>query len=189
MKHKYRNLTFIIILLFAAISFATSLYGLRHNNIRMEELRAAVYKADESGDEEEVARALADLRHHVLSHMNTDLSPDNSESSEKPIQLTYKYYRDSLEAWYEEIREVGADSKPLNDARKVCEVDDYVISERLSCLIKETQDIEGFPQPRPVRKIYYVYDFLSPKWSSDLAGLSLIVFAISLGVLVFRLLF
>ena len=189
MKRKYRNITFIIILLFVAISFVTSLYGLRHNNMRMEELRAAVYKADEGGDKEEIAKALTDLRHHILSHMNTNLNPDNEESSEKPIQLTYKYYRDSLKAWHDEIREAGVDNKPLNDARKVCEVDDYVISERLSCLIKETQDIEGFPQPRPVEKIYYVYDFVSPTWSPDLAGLSLIVFAIALGVLVLRLLF
>ena len=96
MKRKYRNLTFIIILLSVVISFAISLYGLRRQQLAQEELRTAVFMADEGGNNKETAQALSALREHVLNHMNTDLQPSDSGGSEPPIQLPHKYYHDTL---------------------------------------------------------------------------------------------
>ena len=189
MNRKYRNLTFVIILFVVAVSFMTALYGLRHNNLRMRELRTAVFAADEKGDEEEVSRALKELRRHVLEHMNTGLRIQDSENAEAPIQLPHKYYRDTVAAWYEEIRVDGFERAPLDKARKVCETEDYVISERLNCLLEQTRHAEAFPEPEFLDKRFYVYDFPSPAWSPDLAGFSLIIFGFSLVVLVLRLLF
>lgn len=195
MNRKYRNLTFILILFWVAISLMTTLYGLRHNNQRMEELRAAVVAADKSGDEKKLEGALSALRDHVLSHMNTELQPRDAESSEKPIQLSYKYYRDTLKKWDQEIDETGVGEDILKRARSICETDDFVISERLNCLISNSQklaqkqNVQGFPLPETLRKDFYVYNFPSPSWSPDLAGISLVFFSLSLIVLVLRLLF
>lgn len=195
MNRKYRNLTFILILFWVAVSLMTSLYGLRYNNQRMEELRAAVVAADRNGDDEKIEEALFALRDHILYHMNTELQPRNVENSEKPIQLSYKYYRDTLKKWNQEIDEVGVGGTVIREARSICETDDFVISERLNCLISETQRIsqkqgvQGFPAPKTLLKDFYVYDFPSPRWSPDLAGISLVSFGLSLVVLVVRLLF
>ena len=102
MNRKYRNLTFFIILLFVAGSFAVSLYALRQNNLQMNELRTAVLAADKKGNNKQLIAALSDLRRYVLRHMNTGLQPEGSKFSEKPIQLPYKYYRDTLRTWYDE---------------------------------------------------------------------------------------
>lgn len=189
MNRKYRNLTFVIILFFVAGSLAAALFALRQNNLRMRELREAVFIADREGSEEELDTALIKLQQHVVRHMNTDLTPGDDGGSEKPIQLSYKYYRDTIELWQEEAREAGVSIQPLRAAQAVCETDEYVIAERLNCLIEQTRETPGFPQPQLIDKTFYVYDFVSPDWSPDLAGYSLVFFAGSLGALVLRLLF
>ena len=189
MNHKHRNLTLGLIILAVLISLSFSIFTLRHNNIRMKELRTAVFSADEAGNEKELIKALNALRSHVLEHMNTDLQPADLDGSEKPVQLPYKYYRDTLEAWYEKLDELEVNSEILDKARNICETEDYVISERLNCLVTETKDIDGFPEIKPLSKDFYVYDFPSPSWSPDLAGISLVFFGLSLAVLILRLLF
>ena len=219
MNRKYRNLTFVITLIVVVGSFATALYGLRHNNLRMNELRTAVFEADQGGDDEEIETALLNLRRHILNHMNTNLQRQDSENSEAPIQLPYKFYRDvlgedydrgiicggtregrilerggKLISWYRKVDCGGFDRRILNDARKKCETEEFVISERLGCLISEVHqdsrtESTGYPDPTLPAKDFYTYDFPSPVWSPDLAGFGLLVFGLSLAALVLRLLF
>ena len=219
MKRRHRNLTFAIILVFVAGSFAAALYGLRHNNLRMNELRTAVFEADRQGDDKEIETALLELRRHILNRMNTNLQRQSSEGTEAPIQLPYKFYRDvlgedydrgiicggsrergilanggKLVGWYRRIDCDGFDRRVLDDARRKCETEEFVISERLGCLISEvhgdprTADT-GYPDPILPSKDFYTYDFPSPFWSPDLAGFGLLVFGLSLAALVLRLLF
>ena len=198
-----RNITFAITLLIVFGSLGLSMYGLRRNNVRMGELRAEVFAADESGDNERLEAALQALRKHVLEHMNADLKPRDAESSGfKPIQLPHKYYRDVVARWENLVRKEGADPGPLGAARRVCESDKYDISRRPGCLFTEIakhneeragaelalDELGGYPVPELPPAEFYVFDFPAPGWSPDLAGWSLAVFFVSLGMLIVRLL-
>lgn len=186
-NQRSRNVTFAILVLAVIISFSLSLYGLRLNNLRVAELRQAVFLADERN--EGVDQALHALAQHVTSHMNTNLRPPDAESLEKPIQLTHKYYRETLAYWRREIAEAKAPIEILTDARSACETDEYPIGERLNCLVEQTRNQVGFPQAPTLSKDFYTYDFATPRWSPDLAGFSLLVFGISLVALMIRLAF
>lgn len=64
--------------------------ALRDNYQTMTELRDQVYVADKNDGN--VEGALQDLRSHVTSHMNTNLSSGHN-SVYPPIQLKYTYQR------------------------------------------------------------------------------------------------
>ena len=198
-----RNITFVATLVVVLGSLSTALYSLRHNNTRMGELRAAVFEADESGDDQRLEEALQALRQHVLLHMNADLKPRDTESSGvKPIQLPHKYYRDVVARWEKLLKKEGADRAPLKAVRRICEAEKYGISQRPSCLFTEIgkyneqkadvdlalDEIKDFPISELPPTELYVFDFPSPGWSPDLAGWSLVVFFLSLGSLIIRLL-
>lgn len=192
-NRRYRNLTFALILVGLLGSLTVGLLALRQNNLRMRELRTAVFEADQQNkSDEELEKALQALRQHVLTHMNANLKPVNTDSGAPPIQLPYKYYRDTVELWSREIRTIDTGLLGyLSQARQFCETENFVISERLNCLVDRTSEVDGMPQARdfapPIE--LYVFDFVSPQWTPDLAGISLVVFFLFLGVLVLRLLF
>ena len=198
-----RNITFAITLVIVLGSLITAMYGLRHNNAKMAELRTEVFAADESGDNQRLEDALQELRQHVLTHMNADLKPRDIESSDiRPVQLPYKYYRDIVAGWEKLLKQEGIDPAPLEDARRLCEAEKDNISQRPSCLFTEIakyneqraglelelEELEDFPTPDLPPTELYVFDFPSPGWSPDLAGWSLAVFFVSLGSLIARLL-
>lgn len=159
---------------------AGSIFGLRSNNIRMVELRQAVFDADKSG--EGIEEALQALRSHVLNHMNTSLEKDTvlTIEGEKPIQLVHQYYRDSITEY---LRVTTASSpahvKTLGEARAQCEVPTLPVTEWLPCVKGYTLDNGGssFPVIEGLPKDFYTFDFQAPTWSPDLAGISLVVFA------------
>ena len=202
-RRQIRNITFILTLMVVLGSLALTMYGLRRNNTHMGELRRAVFVADEKGGDQELEEALQALREHVLGHMNTELQPDDVEEGNiQPIQLPHKYYRDIQLLWQKLLTKEGVDSARLNEALKICETEEYGISQRPSCLfgqieqqqeaLIEAADSEELIAPFPVPDLppteFYVYDFPSPNWSADLAGISIIVFVVSLGLLLLRLL-
>ena len=159
--------------------------GLRHNNQMMGELRTAVFIADR--DDDDVEGALQRLRNHVLHHMNADLVQNREAGvdaqAEKPIQLVHKYYRDTLTAHQSVISQLSSGMvDTLVQARSICEVDTVPISERLACLQGETQRLGGatYPAIEPLAKDFYVFDYVSPSWSPDLAGWSIAIFWLSL---------
>ena len=162
--------------------------GLRHNNQIMGQLRTAVFLADRDGGD--VEAALRRLRDHVIHHMNADLVQNRettaNSQTEKPIQLTYSYYRDSLAAHQTTVDQLSPEmAVSLEAARAICEVDTVPISERLTCLQTETQRLggTGYPQIEPLVKDFYVFDYVSPDWSPDLAGWSIVIFWTVLGLI------
>lgn len=155
----------------------------RQNNLEMIRLREAVKVADERGTG--VEEALQALRKHVYSHMNTDLtSGDNA--IRPPIQLVHTYER---LARGDDERIAAHNQKVSDDAVKICEgrfpagqiqaraqcVQDYITQNSL----KEAQ--------QTVPKELYQYDFVSPIWSPDLAGWSLLAAAVFFVLFVLRL--
>ena len=161
-----------------------AIFSLRHNNQVMGQLREAVFVADrEDGD---VEGALQRLRDHVIHHMNSDLVQNREVGAdiqtEKPIQLAHRYYRDTLAAHQAVVNELGSGMVgTLEKARGVCEADGVPISERLVCLQAETQRLggSGYPSIEPLVKDFYAFDYVSPNWSPDLAGWSIVIFRLT----------
>lgn len=165
-----------------------AVFGLRRNNQVMGQLRQAVFVADRDGGD--VEGALRQLRNHVIHHMNSDLVQNRQEDeaqTEKPIQLAYKYYRDTLAAHQSVVEELGSGMPAiLEQSRAVCETDETPISERLVCLQAETQQRggSGYPPIEPLVKDLYVFDFVSPDWSPDMAGWSIVIFRLTLAAII-----
>lgn len=155
--------------------------ALRQNNLTMVQLRDEVYQADR--ENKDVEGALYRLRSHVYAHMNTDLSSGES-GVYPPIQLKYTY--DRLKA-AEKSRVKKATSNVYTQAQAHCErllptgfsgrtriacIEDYVTSHKVT--EKEVPDA------------MYKFDFVSPTWSPDLAGFSLIITTLSAILLLAR---
>jgi hypothetical protein len=165
-KPRYFLLLFVVSLLVAA-------FALRANNLHMLALRNQVYKADKSNGN--VEKALKNLRHYVIRHMNTNLS-SGPDGIYPPIQLKYTYKRT--------ISSRDAESNKSNaqiyrDAQKYCEAKiphGFSGRYRISCIesyIEQHKIKEGRPAPKSL----YGFDFVSPTWSPDLAGWSLVASA------------
>lgn len=146
-----------------------SVYALRQNNYKMIELRQAVIVADEQNGD--VEGALQRLREHVHGHMNTDLSSGDF-AIKPPIQLKARYERlmaqeqDKIKQANESITKQGeaicAERFPAggyNASRVEC-IQDYVA--------------QNAGKADPVPDELYKFDFVSPRWSPDLAGWSLV---------------
>lgn len=145
-------------------------YQYRQNNIRMIELRDAVFRADETNTDLE--KSLRELRSFVYGHMNTNLT-SSSTAIKPPIQLKYEYER--LVA-AERSRVEQATAKLRADATAICEQrfpTTANVTGREPCIQGILEEQGAVAQPIP--KELYQFDFLSPRWSPDLAGWSLVL--------------
>jgi hypothetical protein len=152
------------------VSAGMTAAALRQNNLTMVQLRAEVYRADAlNGD---VEGALQRLRAYVHGHMNTDLS-SGANAVYPPIQLKYTYQR-LKQAEQERIKQAG--SQVYTDAQVHCErlhPSGFSGSSRIPC-IEEYVD-EHKVTEKMIPDAMYKFDFVSPTWSPDLAGFSLLV--------------
>jgi len=153
-------------LLFAVIHVA----ALRGNYVRMNELRNTVYAADKSNGN--IEQALQELRAYVGSHMNTNL--DTGNGVYPPVQLKYTYER-LVSAEAERVK--AANSKIYTDAQKYCERLDpnsFYGRERVPCIQKYIK-AQGTATVKSIPDALYKFDFVSPRWSPDMAGWSLVL--------------
>lgn len=152
------------------VSGLICLVALRHNNTTMIKLRSDVYAADASGAD--VNPPLNRLRAYVYGHMNTDLS--TGTSVKPPIQLPNTY--DKL---------VAAAEQKANNAGLYTEAENYcqaVIPAsvsisgrgRIGC-VQDYITSHGGKQAAAIPASLYQFDFISPRWSPDLAGWSLLL--------------
>lgn len=159
------------------------IYGLRQNNFEMIRLRDEVIKADEEGGD--VEKALADLREHVHGHMNTDLSSGNTAIN-PPIQLKNRYER---LAATEAERVKKSNDKVKSEAEAICGErypEAGFNSPRVACVAEYVR--ENAVSENPVPSELYKFDFVSPRWSPDLAGWSLLAAAVFFLIFVVRIL-
>lgn len=169
----------LFLLILASVVCVTAL---RNNNLKMIELREAVYKADEKNGD--VETALRNLRGYVYAHMNTDLA-SGSSGIRPPIQLKGRY--DRLLAG-ERDRVTTNNSKIYTDAQADCErrfPAGLSGSNRIPC-IQEYIAQKGAKE-QPIQDALYKFDFLSPRWSPDLAGWSMLAAASLLVLFVIRI--
>lgn len=149
----------------ALIVFGTiSLISLRHNNEQMIRLRDAVYAADKNNGN--VEGALRNLRAYVYGHMNTSLAT-GPNAVHPPIQLKYTYER----LQEQQQAATGQGSALYTQAQAACENQTDTGSEVISCIQQYIVAHGG--QLAVVPDGLYKFDFVSAKWSWDLAGWSL----------------
>jgi hypothetical protein len=146
--------------------------ALRHNNTTMINLRNDVYTADKNSGN--VEAALDTLRSYVYGHMNTDLSTVNG--IKPPIQLKYTYDRLTQQA-----EQTANNSQLYTTAENYCQEQipaSVSISGRgrISCVTDYVLN-HGGKAGAAVPAALYQFDFISPSWSPDLAGWSLVAAA------------
>lgn len=159
----------------------TSIYAQRQNNLKMVQLRSAVYAADKNNGN--VNAALMALQAYVTAHMNTNLS-SGPNSAYPPIQLQYTYERLQQAQAQQQLNQDQANTQLYTDAENYCQQQDptdFSGRNRVPCIIQYVQShgISNFTlQAIPVS--LYEFNFLSPTWSPDLAGWSLVAAVLAL---------
>lgn len=184
--HRLRMWQLLIVLLFGMLVAATLL---RLNNIGMIERRDAVIKADASGDVQATKKALIELQRYVSGHMNTSLG--------NGVYLSKTYERDRAAALQAATSGSNPNSSVYQQASVECQSrfqggvesfrNDYVqcVIERVNALGSGQDPASGINLPRADS---YRYDFASPRWSLDLAGLAVLFCAIVLLAIVTKIL-
>jgi len=146
------------------------LLSLRHNNQQMVKLREAVYAADK--DDKDVNLALNNLRRYVYGHMNTDLSSGNN-NIKPPIQLKYTYQR----LYEDKVDKIQTQNQKIyTDAQKYCQSINqaYFGTTRVPCVQNYVVNHGVKAADISIPAGLYQFDFVSPVWSPDLAGFSLL---------------
>lgn len=148
-------------------------------------LRDAVIAADERGGN--VEKALAELREHVHGHMNTNLSGGGRFAiDDKPVQLKNRYEQLAKE----ESKRIERLNKQVQaEAESVCGArhpGEGFNSPRVAC-IAEYVRVNGLTAGEVPSELYK-FDFVSPRWSPDLAGWSLLAAAALFLIFILRVL-
>jgi len=173
------------VLILALCSSLVCLSSLRANNEHMLKLRTAVYSADKSGGD--IQSSLQNLQAYVTTHMNTNLVT-SANAVYPPIQLEYTYQRLAQA----QLSQISANNSQLyTNAQNYCQAldpTDFSGHNRVPCIESYVTSHSSLNVP-PIPTALYEFDFVSPTWSPDLAGWSLIttsllglIFLISLGL-------
>jgi preprotein translocase subunit SecF len=185
MEKVLKRLSFISTRTLVYLLIATSLIcviALRQNNQEMVKLRNQVYVADKKNGD--VNKALNNLRSYVYAHMNTNLSSGNN-NIKPPIQLKYTYQR-LYEAKVDKVQ--TENQKIYTAAQNYCQSINQAFfgTTRVPCVqnyvVKHGVKAAEISIPAGL----YQFDFISPSWSSDLAGWSLIATIILLITLIIK---
>lgn len=184
-RRNIRNLqrvkTWQLFVLLILVGFIAATF-LRLNNIGMAERREAVLAADKAGDKEAIKGRLFELQRYVSSHMNADMGT---------IYLEGQYNRDSQAA----INAASGDSNPNGNiykkAQEVCAPRFRGYSQAyLQCTVDYLSQFSPASSPATSvvlpRADAYRHSFASPLWSADFAGLSVLVCALILLMIVAR---
>lgn len=177
---RIRTWQLILLLVLVGVVAATFL---RLNNIGMIERRTAVFSADKAGNADTIRARLFDLQRYSATHMN---------ASSGTIYLEEQYGRDTRAA----IEAASARDAANNinvQADQVCKAQFGGYSQAyVQCFAAElakvpsgsnAPDKASLPSPT-----LYRHDFVSPAWSPDFAGFSLVICALIIVLIVVRLL-
>jgi hypothetical protein len=155
-------------LLLACLVFGViGVVALRDNYTMMRTLHSQVYAADKNNAD--VVGSLNRLRTFVNSHMNTSLTSDSGVYP--PIQLTNTYAR-LKQAEQDRVNDVT--SKIYPDAQHHCEQlypGSFSGGPRVPCIEQYVKDHGTTAMAIP--EAVYKFSFATPRWSPDLAGISL----------------
>lgn len=176
-----RTWQLLVLLMIAGFVAATFL---RLNNIGMVERRDAVLAADTSGNHTDMVNRLYDLQQYSVTHMNADTGT---------FYLEAQYKRDVQKS----VEQASSDNNPYGDINvKV----DQLCRSRFSsysqawvqCFANELAKYPPAPDPADKATLpstdLYRYAFLSPLWTPDFAGWSVLVVLLLALLIIIRLL-
>lgn len=170
LKNSMKKKSLFVLLSLAIFFSILSVISLRANNIQMLKLKEAVILADEQGVP--IEQPLTELRNFVFSHMNTQMR--DQSSTEPPIQLVNRF-NVYLAEQQEKLKQQG---KPniYAEAQAQCERPNVSIVQRANCI--QAYVVENSVPQAEIKlppKEFYTFDFASPTWTPDLAGISLVI--------------
>lgn len=170
LKNSMKKKSLFVLLSLAIFFSILSVISLRANNIQMLKLKEAVILADEQGVP--IEQPLTELRNFVFSHMNTQMR--DQSSTEPPIQLVNRFNA-YLAEQQEKLKQQG---KPniYAEAQAQCERPNVSIVQRANCI--QAYVVENSVPQAEIKlppKEFYTFDFASPTWTPDLAGISLVI--------------
>lgn len=161
----WQLLVLLVLMLFLSATF------LRLNNIGMMQRREAVLAADKTGDISVIQSRLYDLQRYAAEHMNSDTGV---------FYLEQQYRRDAQKAVDAASNTTNPNGNINAKAEAVCRPQYTVWSPAyVQCFTDELSKYP--PSPDPAQNItlpntsLYRYDFISPLWSADFAGFSVLV--------------
>ncbi len=156
------------------VSSVTCVFALHFNNIHMIKLRSAVFSADQNN--KDVQTPLKALQAYVTTHMNTNLNAGKNPVY-PPIQLKYTYER-LVKAQSDQVAQSNATL--YSAAQAYCEQQnptDFSGRNRVPCIEQYVQAHDTALTAIP--DALYKFAFVSPKWSPDLAGWSMVLAILS----------
>ena len=143
---------------------------LRLNNIGMVKRREAVLQADKAGDPNAIKGRLYELQRYVTSHMNADMST---------IYLQNQYQRDSQQVIDTASGSQNPNGNIYKKAQDVCAPKfTHYSTAYLQCTVDYLSQFS--PAGDPTDKVNlpkadaYRYSYVSPLWSPDFAGFSVL---------------
>lgn len=171
----------VILLILAGFITATLL---RLNNVGMVQRRQAVLIADENGNREDIISRLHELQRYVAAHMNTNMGDG--------IYLEHQYERDRESAIYEASLQAGSTENVYKKITDACRAQYSVWSRYFQCV---TNNLNSMPAGQDFSTTVklpnigtYKHNFVSPVWSPDFTGWSLVICVIIAIVIIVRLL-
>ena len=160
-KKHIKNWQLLVVLLICILS---TVYFLRQNNLKMDQLRNEVVVADKTG--EDVSGSLMRLNEHVFKHMNTQIV--------RPIELVESYGRQSKAAIEAASKNTGRDV--YAEATAACERRGTPLTSIAQCAadyaITNSPGV-GEQKINLPNKNLFIHTFATPLWTPDAAGISL----------------
>lgn len=172
-----------VILILAGFIAATFL---RLNNIEMVQRRTAVLNADKAGDKEAIKNRLIELQHYVSGHMNANMGT---------IYLEGQYKRDSEAANALAASDSNPNGNIFKKAQEVCapryaNLGHYSLAYQ-QCVQAEINKYPAASQLTTSLKLpkadSYRHSFISPLWSFDFAGVSVVACLLIIIIIIGRL--
>ncbi|GAC1387461.1 MAG: hypothetical protein NVS1B7_1060 [Candidatus Saccharimonadales bacterium] len=175
-----RRLSYVYFLVVFIISSVIFIFAYRANNVTAIKLRDQLLSADKQGAQ--VEESLARLRIFTYGHMNANLV-GGSNSIYPPIQLQGTYQR-----------LIASEQKRVNDANAQTSVEaqancnqQFPGAKTGYLLCVQNYEASHAATAQAIPDGLYKFDFISPRWSPDAAGWSLVVAMLAFTTFIIRL--
>lgn len=182
LRQLQRVKTWQLVILLILMGFVTATF-LRLNNTGMIERRNAVEGADKAGDDQSTMSRIYDLQRYTEAHMN---------ASTGVFYLQEGYNRAVKAAMAGADSSARADS-PQARADAICnpnlQIHGYSAAYQ-ECMLNELTKAGQVADPSAMKlpsAALYRHNFISPVWSPDFAGWSIVVCAVLLLMIIVRL--
>ncbi len=185
--------TWQLVILLVMSSFISATF-LRLNNVGMVERRESVENADKTGDIVSLQRRLYDLQRYVSTHMN-------AHPGKIALDHAYKRVYDQKLKEFEEVIKNQSNNDTVSKVRSVCDakaqrggygrVTTQADPRYVNCINEEWEKypaakVANLQFEAPSTEPYY-HTFVSPVWSADFAGWSLLVTVLIAVIIIVRL--